>query len=136
MLTFRTIRDSLMATLLRVLIALISVAALIPLIGGMVFLCGMGQAFGPRFNAPDYLVLSGMLLSFFYFLVAFVTCLPRFPFIRLQQFGMLLHFVVMPTSILLVCLGVGSHAAIYLVPGIAFAMLWFVMARTVIHSVP
>ena len=122
-----------MAAFLRILTALVGVAALVPIVGGFLFLVGMARGFGA--HGSDMLLFSGMLLAIGYFLAAIATCAPRFPVSALERFGLFLHLIVMPAAVLLVCGGVGSRAAVYFFPGVLFALLWFAMARSVTRNI-
>lgn len=120
-----------MSIFLRILVGFISIASVIPILFGMLFLGGMGSSFGTGFHTSDYLLFSGMTLSIFYFLASFVTCIRKFSHVAIARIGLLLHFIVMPLSVLLIYLVIGFNAAVYLILGIAFSGLWFVMVKTV-----
>lgn len=115
-------------------VGLVCIAAIVPIVGGGLFLAAMGRGFG--YHGSDVAHLGGMFLAVVYFAAAFVTCLPQFPVVALQRWGTVLHFVIMPGSVVLICCSLGSSMAVYLVPGAVFAALWFVMARSVVRSAP
>ena len=123
-----------MTVLLRVFVGLFSIAALIAIGGGFVFLVIMARGFGH--HASDVVGAAGMLLAIGYFVAALVTCFPQFPAIALGRLGAVLHFVVMPLAVLLISIPLGSQGAVYLLPGVVFATVWFIMARTVSRSIP
>jgi hypothetical protein len=116
-------------SILRVFVGLLSAAALVPIVIGFVFLARMAHAFG--YHRTDGPLFAGMLLAIAYFAAALVTCFPQFPASALGRFGAVLHFLIMPGAVALVCIALGVKGALYLLPGAVFAAIWFCMARSI-----
>ena len=98
------------------------------------FLLVMAHGFG--YHSSDVAGLVSMLLAVAYFAAALATCFPQFPVVLLGRFGAILHLFVMPIVVVSICGALGSGGTVYLLSGLAFAALWFVMARSITHSVP
>jgi hypothetical protein len=118
----------------RVVVTLIALAGLAATVWSLIFLGMMAHGFGFG-GAGDRALFVGTLLACIYFAGAMLTAMPGFPISALAVTGILLHLVLMPVSVLLICFALGARQAFYLLPGGAFAVIWFFMARSIAERV-
>jgi hypothetical protein len=118
---------------MRAVVALLGLAALLAVGCALMFVARMTYGFGIA-DSQDAALLVGMFLATLYFGFSVATTSPRFPVTALFSAGVVLHLVLMPLSILLVCFALGAKQAFYLAPCVIFALLWFFMARLIVED--